>query len=122
MSWYSDLVSAIAGESQLLGLIGTADRIMSGRLSEKLPYYPPLILIDVQQDGPFVEGEEGIIADCWECVIGILAEGSTEEIRSRVVALLEGRGFKGGGSKRIVVGRPEWSGLEMTFSGLRMRR
>jgi len=122
MSECTFIVDILSGDSQLLGLIGSARRIMQGRLSERLPYSPPLILVDVHQEEPVLEGEAGIIADRWICAIGILTEGSTEEVRVRIAALLEGRGYRRGGSKRVAVGRPEWGGLEMSFSGARMRR
>lgn len=122
MSDCPDIVSTLGGDSQLLGLVGSAERILQGRLSEKLSYSPPLILVDAHQNAPVVEGEAGILADRWACVIGILTEGTTEETRSRVTELMEGKGFRCGGSKRVAAGRPEWSGLELTFSGARMRR
>jgi len=121
MSGRPDIRSLLAGDERILEMVGSADRVMEGNVVEKLPYSPPLVLLEIARGAPMLEGGTGVIAEKWECSIGILAEGCAYELADRIDAAMEGIGFGHEATVRHAAGRPEWSCLISRYSGARMR-
>ena len=121
MSGRLDIRSLLAEDERILALVGSAERIMEGNVVEKLPYSPPLVLIELARGAPMLEGETGVIAERWECTIGMIAEGCAYELADRIDTAMESIGFSHEATVRHAAGRPEWSRLVSRYSGARMR-
>lgn len=121
MSGRTDIRSLLAENARILELVGSADRIIVGNPAEKAPYSPPLMLIELARGAPILEGETSVIAEMWECTIGMIAEGCAYELADRVDTAMENIGFHHEATVRHDAGRPEWSRLVSRYSGARMR-
>jgi len=121
MSGRPDIRSLLAQDERILALVGSADRIIVGNPTEKAPYSPPLLLIEIARGAPILEGETSVIAEIWECTIGMIAEGCANELADHVDAAMEEIGFRHEATVRHAAGRPEWSRLVSRYSGARMR-
>jgi len=121
MSGRPDIRSLLAQDERILELMGSADRIMEGNVVEKLPYSPPLVILELARGAPMLEGETGVIAERWECTVGMIAEGCANELADRVDAAMENLGFRHEATVGHDAGRPEWNRLVSRYSGARMR-
>lgn len=116
-----DVMGYLVADEGVLALIGSSKRILSGTAKMNTNFSPPLLFVDVLKGSPVLEGESGILADTWDCIIGIMIEGYPEELAEAVSSAMEKQGFTCAGTKREPLERPEWSSLTITYRGTRMR-
>ena len=122
MSDGPDVIQAFESDPGILALIGSAERIMNGSLLDNPPYQPPVVLVELMRGTPALEGETGILADRWDCNIGMITEGCGDDLEACIASAMEKLGFACRRILSIASGRPGWRCMALNYSGSRMRR
>ena len=115
------LRAALIADTLLLALFGGEDRIARAATKGMHELVPPCLELEVLPTGIAFSNDEEILADSYEALIAIRANGSPDALAAVVQYAMEAEGYELIGSKRMELKDQYTTGITQHYRSERRR-